>query len=119
MEIYYNGNEFFRIIENDGHRIIAEDIFNEDVHIFEREGDKYINPYYELGIAKEVDTEESEWGELCVKIECTQCHGKTTVEALSCGMPASNCCGGCIEAVECSECEGRGYNLRELEEAWD
>jgi DnaJ-class molecular chaperone len=119
MEIYYNGNEFFKVIENEGHRIIAEDILNEDVHTFEREGNRYVNAYFELGQAREIEIAKGKYGEICLKKECDTCQGSGVTSYVKCGMPASNCCGGCYESEECDECEGSGSIYGELEEAWD
>ena len=120
MIVYYNGNEFFKVVENHGHRIIAQDIFTEDVHIFEREGAEYRNAYFELGEAREIEIGNNEYDQICLKRECDECQGKGVVPYLKqCGMPASHCCGGCTENGECSECEGEGVIYVELEEAWD
>jgi len=41
---------------------------------------------------------------------CKICDGKGYIlESKDCNMPASECCGGCEERVDCEVCEGEGY----------
>lgn len=44
-----------------------------------------------------------------IEKECNVCNGNGYVEVGPvCGMPASFCCGGCYENIECENCEGIG-----------
>jgi hypothetical protein len=39
---------------------------------------------------------------------CPQCEGRGQVDYIDCGMPASQCCGGCTKSIECDKCNGTG-----------
>ena len=46
---------------------------------------------------------------------CEECDGDGYVEiGPSCWKPASECCGGCYEEVECKQCNGTGEQDEEL-----
>lgn len=43
---------------------------------------------------------------------CEECKGEKTIEVYNgCGYPASECCGGCTETIECTGCEGTGIMI--------
>lgn len=44
------------------------------------------------------------------KLICEPCDGDGRFEVyIDCGKPASICCGGCSETVECPDCDGKGF----------
>lgn len=44
-----------------------------------------------------------------VTIECIECGGEGKIEVgPECGMPASQCCGGCYKSETCDTCDGSG-----------
>lgn len=52
-----------------------------------------------------------------VYVECPECDGKGGYNVgPKCGYPASMCCGGCYEKVECDVCGGQGEILTEKED---
>ena len=118
--VYYNGNEFFRILKNEGQRLVAFDILNEEAHTFESSGKGYSCNYFELGRGKEIELQENELGEIMTKEECHHCNGDGKFDYLvNCGKPASQCCGGCTQRSDCHECGGEGYTLVDLEKAFE
>jgi hypothetical protein len=46
---------------------------------------------------------------------CTLCEGEGNIEIIACGMPASECCGGCTTTKECQDCNGTGLCHQEKE----
>ena len=40
--------------------------------------------------------------------KCYNCQGTGTIEVFDCGMPASECCGGCTTNYTCPDCGGTG-----------
>jgi len=44
------------------------------------------------------------------RITCEACDGDGQIEVyIDCGKPASICCGGCSETVDCPDCDGTGH----------
>ena len=118
--IYHNGNEFFRILKNEGQRLVAFDILNEETHTFEYSGNGYSCNYFELGRGKEIELQENDLGEIMAKEECHHCNGDGEFDYLvNCGKPASQCCGGCTQRSDCHECGGEGYTLVDLEKVFE
>jgi hypothetical protein len=42
------------------------------------------------------------------KIECPECEGHGFHSRRNCNDSSSNCCGGCFEEWDCSNCDGTG-----------
>jgi hypothetical protein len=54
------------------------------------------------------------------KVLCEECEGEGTISiGPECSYPASMCCGGCYEDVDCKECDGVGFHYIEVEEEED
>jgi len=47
--------------------------------------------------------------------KCYNCDGTGTIEVFNCGMPASECCGGCTTNYTCPDCGGTGVGVVEDE----
>lgn len=48
---------------------------------------------------------------------CEHCEGEGTISiGPKCSYPASMCCGGCYEDIECDECNGSGFIYVEVED---
>jgi RecJ-like exonuclease len=41
-------------------------------------------------------------------LTCRDCQGTGQIEVFDCGMPASQCCGGCTKYYTCGNCGGTG-----------
>jgi hypothetical protein len=48
-------------------------------------------------------------GEHSFLVECQMCQGTGVAEELRCKDASSECCGGCLYDVDCSDCNAQGY----------